>query len=29
MVFLLVGDGGMTRQPDFAALTNEPRFEAI
>ncbi|MEH2529293.1 hypothetical protein V1274_000302 [Bradyrhizobium sp. AZCC 1614] len=26
--YLLVADGGVTRQPDFAALTREPRFRS-
>jgi hypothetical protein len=29
MVFLLVCDGGVTQQSDFAALTQQSRFEAI
>jgi energy-coupling factor transporter ATP-binding protein EcfA2 len=26
--YLLVADGGVTRQPDFAALTAQPRFRS-
>jgi energy-coupling factor transporter ATP-binding protein EcfA2 len=26
--FLLVADGGVTRQPNFAALANQPRFRS-
>jgi ABC-2 type transport system ATP-binding protein len=26
--FLLVADGGVTRQPDFATLTSQPRFRS-
>ena len=26
--FLLVADGGVTRQPNFPALVNEPRFRS-
>ena len=26
--FLLVADGGVTRQPDFRTLVNEPRFRS-